>query len=331
MKVKYIGHDFSQLHRDILERVTFQLRPLAPFRLDLTAWVLRRRPENIVDRFDGRVYRRLVTLDKIPLEVAVTQGHSTGKPRLAIEVEGTHISPDTKERVKSLLDVMLGLHLDINSFYRQITHDSKIGDLTRRFRGFRPPRFPSVFEALVNAVACQQVSLTVGIILLGRLVQTFGTSMRLNDSKAYAFPLPEEIAELDQKDLRKLGFSMQKSRALIELSSSIASHSLDLEKVNAMDDEGAIEYLSQIRGIGRWSAEYVLLRGLGRLNIFPGDDVGARNKLQTLLRLRRDLDYGAVKRITEKWKPYEGLVYFHMLLDWIDSNGYLVSGDRSIP
>ncbi len=213
----------------------------------------------------------------------------------------------------------------------QFRHDSKIGDLARRFRGFRPPRFPSVFEALANAIACQQVSLNVGIILLGRLAQTFGTPMRLNDSKAYAFPVPEEIAELDQKDLRKLGFSMQKSRALIELSSSIASHSVDLDKVKTMDDEGAIEYLSQIRGIGRWSAEYVLLRGLGRLNIFPGDDVGASNKLQTLLRLRRDLDYGAVERITEKRKPYAGLVYFHILLDWIDSNDYLGSGGRSAP
>ena len=60
-------------------------------------------------------------------------------------------------------------------------------------------------------------------------------------------------------------------------------------------------------------------------------DVGARNKLQTLLRLRRDLDYDAVERITEKWKPYAGLVYLHMLLDWIDSNDYLGSGGRSAP
>jgi DNA-3-methyladenine glycosylase II len=73
--------------------------------------------------------------------------------------------------------------------------------------------------------------------------------------------------------------------------------------------------LTSLSGIGRWSAEYVLLRGLGRLHVFPGDDVGARNNLARWLGLESPLDYGAVRRAVSRWQPYAGMVYFHLLLD----------------
>jgi DNA-3-methyladenine glycosylase II len=78
-----------------------------------------------------------------------------------------------------------------------------------------------------------------------------------------------------------------------------------------------------LRGIGRWTAEYTLLRGLGRIDLFPGDDIGARNNLERWMRLRSPLDYGRVARVMGKWKPYGGLIYFHLLLDSIARAGLL--------
>ena len=75
--------------------------------------------------------------------------------------------------------------------------------------------------------------------------------------------------------------------------------------------------------VGRWTAEYVLLRGLGRLHIFPADDVGARNNLQKWLGLRKPLHYDGVRRLLAKWEPYAGLIYFHMLLYRLNETGYL--------
>jgi hypothetical protein len=94
--------------------------------------------------------------------------------------------------------------------------------------------------------------------------------------------------------------------------------------------------LLELRGVGRWSAEYVLLRGLGRLNVYLGDDVGARNNLRSWLKLRKSLDYDGVRRVTAKWQPYAGFVYFHMLLNRLDTTGYLapknaVNSARSSP
>ena len=67
--------------------------------------------------------------------------------------------------------------------------------------------------------------------------------------------------------------------------------------------------------------EYVLLRGLGRLHIFPGDDVGAHNKLRHLFGIDTALDYDAVHRLVARWQPYAGVVYFHLLLDSLSTAG----------
>ena len=70
-----------------------------------------------------------------------------------------------------------------------------------------------------------------------------------------------------------------------------------------LEDAAAIERLTSLRGIGRWTAEYVLLRGLGRLHVFPGDDVGAHNKLRRLFGIDMPLDYDAVKQLVARWHP----------------------------
>ena len=85
-----------------------------------------------------------------------------------------------------------------------------------------------------------------------------------------------------------------------------------------LPDDEAVNRLCELRGVGRWTAEYVLLRGLGRTHIFPGDDVGARKNLQRWLRLANSLDYQGVRRVLSRWGGYAGLVYFHLLLDRLE-------------
>ena len=84
--------------------------------------------------------------------------------------------------------------------------------------------------------------------------------------------------------------------------------------------------LRGLRGVGRWTAEYVLLRGLGRTTIFPGDDVGARNNLQRWLQLAGPLDYEGVQRTLARWQRFGGLIYFHLLLDRLEEAGHLQAG-----
>jgi endonuclease III len=95
------------------------------------------------------------------------------------------------------------------------------------------------------------------------------------------------------------------------------------EALSNNTDVDACECLLELRGVGRWTAEYVLLRGLGRLHVFPGDDVGAQKRLARWLGRPNALDYDAVRRAVTKWQPYAGLVYFHLLLDGLMQTGAL--------
>jgi DNA-3-methyladenine glycosylase II len=302
---------------------TFILKPRAPFRLDLTVWTLRRRAENQIDRWDGNTYRRVLVIGGVPIEVAVAQTGPPNSPRLRVTNRGAKSGADSKESVTSLLNQMLGLQVDLGKFYRFASRKAKIGPLAERFRGMRPPCFPSVFEALVNAIACQQMSLTVGIVLLNRLSGTCGLAYSNNGIAAYAFPRPQDVAHRDPDTLRQLGFSRQKVRALIESANAIDDRKLDLEMLTEVADELALARLQHLRGVGRWSAEYMLLRGLRRWHIFPGDDVGARNNLTRWLGLSGDLDYEGVRQTLAQWKPYGGLIYFHLLLDRLAEQGYV--------
>lgn len=305
-----------------METISFEVAPRPPFRLDLTAWALRRRPENSVDRWDGRAYRRVLALDGGPVELAVVQdGGDEG--RLEATLSGRRIGSAAEPAARAALDRLLGIELDLSGFYRLAAHDEFLAPLAARFHGVKPPRLPSLFEALVNAIACQQLTLTVGVRLLGRLADLYGESI----GDAHAFPLPARLAAVSPERLRPLGFSGAKARCIVAVAAATAHGELEEDAVERLDDDAAVAVLERLRGIGRWSAEYALLRGLGRLHVFPGDDVGARNNLAGRLGVAGPLDYAAVREAVAPWRPYAGFVYFHLLLANLVDRGVLEEPD----
>jgi DNA-3-methyladenine glycosylase II len=316
-----------------LDEFSFALPALPPFRLDLTAWALRRRPDNRIDLWDGQVYRRVLPLgpQNEPIEVAVRQDQrgSANQPELRVTLSGGGARRAIAPAAQAALERVLGLDVDLSGFYRLAEGDAILAPLARRYRGLKPPRFPSVFEALANAIACQQVTLTLGLSLLNRLAEIYGRACldpaagENGGIAPRAFPVPEELAGIPPEALRPLGFSHQKAQYLIDLAGAVADGKLDLEALAALDNEEAVARLRELRGVGRWSAEYVLLRGLRRLDVFPGDDVGGRNNLQRWLGLPGKLDYEGVQRVTARWQPYSGLVYLHLLLDSLEKRGVI--------
>jgi len=304
-----------------LPPIIFSLEPAPPFALELTAWALRRRPDNEVDRWDGETYRRALPMAGKSLEVSVTQTGRPEAPRLRVTVIGARRVPGVESTVTATLNRMLGLQACLSKFYSIAETDGRLWLLARRFRGLKPPRFPSVFEAVANGIACQQITLTLGIRVLNRLAETYGAA--IEGSALHAFPQPPDLARREPEELKRLKLSRQKAVALTELSGAIVRRGLNLEALATLDDDAALAQLLRLKGVGRWTAEYVLLRGLGRLHIFPGDDVGARNNLQRWLGLKKPLDYEGTHRLLAKWRPYAGFIYFHLLLDGLAEAGVL--------
>ena len=283
-------------------------------------WALRRRAINRIDQWDGTHYTRIFVVDSVPVKVCVSQRHTDNSPELLVNVW----SPTPLERVSSqfreALQSLLGFQVDVTGFYTLAENDTLLSPLMHHFLGLKPPRFPSVFEALLNAFACQQVSLDVGIVLLNRLTETYG--MKFDEGQS-AVPEPEAVANASVESIRTLGFSHQKARAMIALATPHVEKQRDFSLLEGMTNEAVCTSLSSLRGVGRWTAEYVLLRGLGRLDTFPGDDVGAQKNLQQLLHLEEKPSYEKVKELTSSWQPYAGFVYFHLLLAKLYKQGIL--------
>src|SRR5579863_386224 len=152
----------------------FLVHPRAPFRLDLTVWALRRRAVNQIDRWDGTHYTRVLVIDSIPVKVCVSQRQRDNNPELLVTIVSPVADERLPSRVKERLLCMLGCEIDLAGFYTVAKRDSTLHALAHTFLGMKPPRFPSMFEALLNAFACQQVSLDVGLLLLNRLTATYG-------------------------------------------------------------------------------------------------------------------------------------------------------------
>jgi DNA-3-methyladenine glycosylase II len=215
-----------------MARATVVLPTTAPFRLDLTVWALRRRKKNAVDRWGGGQYSRVIVTDSDPVRLAVIQETAGVEPQLIVTLESaTRISERARKEAGLLVQKMLGLAIDMQPFYDLARDNAAIGPLVKQFYGVRPPRFPTVFEGLVNSIACQQVTLDLGIVLLNRLSERFGAQVVTRDTVLHAFPTPTDLADVPEESIKELGFSRQKARAIKELSTHIADTSVDLARL----------------------------------------------------------------------------------------------------
>ena len=162
-----------------------------------------------------------------------------------------------------------------------------------------------------------------GLTSLNRLVAAFGQAADPTTPGERAFPTPEVLATADVRAVQAVGFSVAKSIAIKEIAVAAARGEIECKALAGLDDAAARAKLDKLRGVGRWTAEYVLLRGCGRLNIFPGDDVGARNNLREWQNWNRALDYDSTQKLLRRWRRYAGLVYLHLLLKRLDDQGVL--------
>jgi DNA-3-methyladenine glycosylase II len=307
--------------------LTFTFRPQPPFRLDLTVWAIRRRAHNVVDRFDDGVWRRVLMIGKSPVAIAVRQMRFDERPEIQVRVSAARPQA-VKAEVSKIVTRMLGLERDLSEFYRLARGDAHLRELAERLRGMKPVRYATVFEGFANAVACQLVSLSAGMHVLNRLTEAFGVVGEGNNAAAplRSFPLAAAIARSTPDALRALGLSRQKGEYLIGLAKlAIDPKDPDFASIGRLDDNDAIARLSKIRGVGRWTAEYVMLRGFGRINIFPGDDVGGRNKLFEWLGKGDAPTYDGVGRMLERWHPYGGLIYLHLIVNAVADAGHVAT------
>jgi DNA-3-methyladenine glycosylase II len=292
---------------------TWPLSVSPPFHLEGTVRLLQRQPGNRVDRWeDGRYVRVLSTREGLRL-VAVENRGTIDAPDVRCLVAGSPLAPPTQEEVRSTVRRVLGLEVDLTPFYQRASEVPWLQDATTALRGTRPPRFPTLFETIVNVIPFQQVSLAAGVAVVGRIVVRFGQTLTLDRQTFYAFPTPKAVAAVDAQELRLLGLSRTKAVVLHDLALRVLAGELDEERLDALSTEAAMRTLTALPGIGPWSAGLILLRGLRRLDVFPAGDVGAAHNLARLLALDRTTSLADLQPYIERMGSLKGLLYFSAL------------------
>lgn len=283
----------------------------APYRLDLTAVVLRRLSTNVVDVFDGTAYRRLLGDPQDPALLSVEQ---PAPDALAARLEG----PGAAEfDLQAIVRRMLGTDVDLSAFYAGAAHFPWLDHIATGARGVKPPRYPSLWETIVNAVVYQQVSIHAAGAILRRVIERYAAPLETNGARLYPFPLPRTLLDADPVELRDLGLSVNKINSLKAVSAAIESGDLNESALEPLPTPELIEALVAHKGIGPWTGAVVALRGFGRLDIFPMKDSGAEAGLR---KLSGDPTTRA-EPIIEALVPQQGMLYYHLLLGRLHATG----------
>jgi DNA-3-methyladenine glycosylase II len=291
--------------RERVSRSRFDWPVAAPYRLDLTVSALRRLSTNIVDVLtpDGQ-YMRALSTTRGPIVTRVMQVHPGC---LTIVLDG-----DSREHGSALetMQRILGARRDLAHFDRAASRMAWLRPLAERMRGVRPPRYPTLWEACVNAVVFQQVSLYAASAIVRRLITSLGESLESDGIPLYTFPTVERFLAAHDDVLREAGLSPGKLSTLRRIGGELAAGTLGEEMLEARDSRDAAALLCGIKGIGPWTASVILLRGLGRLDVFPMRDSGVARNL-ALFFGSEHIDLAAT---LQSLSPQEGMLYYHLLL-----------------
>jgi DNA-3-methyladenine glycosylase II len=286
----------------------FTLTPTPPYSLDLTAIRFARFKDEIVDRVQPKRYQRLLSADGAFALATVTDVGTITKPRLHVELQGSRKTTLERPEFAAQLRHILCTDLDLKPFYRLSRADELLAPIAPRFRGLKLPASPTVFESLVMAVLSQQVNLTFAYSIKRELVETFGERQHVNGAAYHAFPRPERFAEETADRMRRFRLSQAKAATLVRLGEAFATGALTEDALRDLPDEAVVEHLIQIKGIGRWSADIALLRGLARPDAFPGGDLGVvKYVAQGLLGKAEKSTEADMRAFAERWRPYRGL------------------------
>jgi 3-methyladenine DNA glycosylase/8-oxoguanine DNA glycosylase len=164
---------------------------------------------------------------------------------------------------------------------------------------FAEPRL----RALARALVSQQLSVKAAATIFSRFVALFPDG---------AFPEPARILEVPVERMRAVGLSRQKASYLHDLCARSLAGTLRLDRLDEMTDDEVMETLTAVKGIGRWTAEMILIFQLGRPDILPVDDVGVLRSIQTVYGLRRRPSAAQVLRLGEKWRPYRSVASWYL-------------------
>jgi DNA-3-methyladenine glycosylase II len=218
--------------------------------------------------------------------------------------------PAEAQVIERLVSRVINAAMDLKPFYTAVAEHAVLGPLTRRLRGLKPFRPASLFDMLVVAVTEQQISLAAAHHMQTRLIERFGSVV----DGLPVFPRPQALAGMPLEALTACGLSTRKAEYVRGLAEQIVAGSFDLDALETASVDEVRARISALRGFGRWSADYVLVRGLARVDTVPYDDLAIRRVVGRMLGDGHLLTPPQAEEVLAPFAPFRGLVIFYLLV-----------------
>jgi DNA-3-methyladenine glycosylase II len=263
---------------------------------------LNRSPRECLHQVREQSVYKLLAPEGNPVLLKISE--DPAQQALVAEVLQGEVNESSSVYIRGFLNRWMHLDGRMDDFYAK---DPLLGPLTRSFKGLRLIGIPDLFEAITWTITGQQINLSFAYTLKQRLVQAFGYALEDH----YLYPHPAVIASLQPEDLTVMQFSRTKAEGIIRVAKLMAAGELTEEILKQMPYERALETLVSIKGIGNWSANYVLMKFAQHPQALPLEDAGLHNALRNQLNLAAKPAMPEVKALTQHWQNHAAYATFY--------------------
>jgi DNA-3-methyladenine glycosylase II len=303
----------EHLARGRSETMEFSIRPQGPFDLDLTLQRYRLFGDDAAHAYVDGVYQRVIEVDGRLWVYALRSGGSAAEAVIHVRMLGGRAQVRHRQAVEAEVQRSLSLDIDLEPFYRWAGADPTLAQLIARCYGMRPPRAPTLFEALVTSISAQQVNLTFATTTRSRLIKRFGPSVTIDGRMFYGFPTPQSLAEASRQELRDMQFSWRKAEYIVNLARLVTTGELSFDEFPQLSNDQVIERITQVKGLGRWTADWLLARGLGRGDVIAAGDLGVRKAVGKFYFDGQTPAIEEVRTFAARWGAFRSLAVHYLL------------------
>lgn len=261
-------------------------------------------------KVEDHVFLKAVKLEHDVVVVEVSAFPEQRK--LQVQYTSAGENPLIEAQVKAYITDIFDLDTDLKPFYQFAVQDPLLQVLIKKYYGLRLIGIPDLFEALCWAIIGQQINLNFAYKLKRKFVMTYGQVVEYMGQTFYLFPEPDAVAALSVSDLVPLQFSSRKAAYIIGIAQAMVIGDLSKEKLQTMKYQEAVDALTQFKGVGRWTANYAILKCFRTPDAFPIDDVGLHNAIRRLMGLAQKPDLITIEKLSYGWKGWHAYTTFYL-------------------
>ena len=288
-----------------MDRLITPIHPAPPFDLELTAgYHTYFRGRYGADSWVDGQYRRLLDLGPKLVLASVRAVGTVAEPELEVELRAENLTSQDVAASKDQVAWLLGTQQELTPFYNMARRDPKLAAICQRFYGLHLPHTSSVFEALTLAILGQQIATNVARIVRTLLIETYGLRQAFDGADYYAFSRPETLAAASVEDLRRLKLSYRKAEYVQGIARAARDGTGGLDCLEEKSDAEVVQQVTQLRGVGKWTAQWVLVRGLGRPDALPLGDLALRRIVSSLYFDGEPITDGQLGPFAARWSPW---------------------------